>query len=106
MPRKYTQLINPDRPIEKSPLVGLSYRYVKRPTDGARSNSRVIPTYGIYDNRDTMKSTRKAMEASKEEIDLELQNHDKLFFKQKFFMKQFMEEMIKANVNPNKRDCA
>ena len=34
----------------------------------------------------------------------EVQNHDKLFFKQKFFMKDFMEELIRSNVNPNKRN--
>lgn len=43
------------------------------------------------------------MEPTTEDIDIELQGHDKIFFKQKFFMKMFMDEMIKANVNPNHR---
>ena len=38
-----------------------------------------------------------------EKLKLEVSNHDKLFFKQKFFMKDFMEELIRSNVDPNKR---
>ncbi len=104
--RRYTQLLDPAKPIAKSPLIGLSYRYAKaKKSDYSQRNiSRVMPTYGIYDQIDTMKSTRRAMDDSREEIDLELQNHDKLFFKQKFFMKTFLDEMIKNNVNPNKRN--
>ena len=44
-----------------------------------------------------------AIEPSKNEIDIELESHDKAFFKEKYFMKQFIENCIKANVNPNKR---
>ena len=86
-----------------SPMVGLSHKFVKTSDDKARSLSRVMPTYGLYDNNQVMKSTRNEMEASREDLDLELQGHDKIFFKQKFFMKMFMDEMIKANVNPNHR---
>ena len=53
-------------------MVGLSYKYAKKPEDAQRSISRVMPSYGLYDQNSTMKSTRKAMDASKEEIDLEL----------------------------------
>ena len=63
-------------------MIGLSHKFAKnKPGDCSRSISRVMPSYGLYDSSSTMKSTRKAMDASREEIDLELQNHDKLFFK-------------------------
>ena len=65
-------MVDPKRPIQKSAMIGLSHKYAKRPDDGARSLSRVMPSYGLYDHNSTMKSTRKAMEASKEDIDLEL----------------------------------
>ena len=38
------------------------------------------------------------MEASKDDLHLELKNHSKNYFRKKFFMKTYMEEMVKSKV--------
>ena len=103
MGRKYTQVIDFSKPKPRSEVIGLSYKFAKGSQDPSRSVSRVMPTYGLYDQSSTMKTTKVAIEPSTQEIHLELENHNKYHFKQKYFEKQFIENCIRANVNPNKR---
>lgn len=70
--RDYSPLVDPHKPHSKSPTIGISHKYVKTHDDAARSLARVMPTYGLYDNSQTMKSTRKALEASTEDLGNEL----------------------------------
>ena len=85
--RKYQRVIDPAKSLGRSAVIGLSHKFAKGSQDPSRSVSRVMPTYGLYDSAATMKSTRVAIEPSKHEIDIELESHDKAFFKQKYFEK-------------------
>ena len=64
---------------------------------------RLFPSYGIANVDDTFKTTRKRNDVPQEQLYNEVQNSDKLFHKQKYFLKDFMEELLRSNVNPNKR---
>ena len=70
--REYSPLVDPNKPHSKSPVIGLSHKYVRTKDDSARCLARVMPTYGIYDNSITMKSTRNVMEPSTEDLGNEL----------------------------------
>ena len=64
------------------------------------SIGKIFPSYGLGGQ---LKTTRKEYDVDDRQLRLEASNHDKIFFKQKFFMKDFMEELLRSNVNPNKR---
>ena len=88
----------------RSPMVaGLSYKYAPTKVPQQKKIDRLFPSYGVFDNEITYKTTRKLYDVPNDQLMLEASNNDKLYFKQKFFMKDFMEELLRSNVNPNKR---
>ena len=84
-------------------VAGMTYRFSQKVSDRNRGIAKVFPAYGLADNRVTYQSAMKSQQVPEAQLYLEASNHDKLFCKQKFFMKDFMEVLLASNVNPNKR---
>lgn len=101
--RNYTKLVDTtEKPVTHSRnMVGMTYKYSQKMSDKNRQLSKVFPSYGIAPSN--VQSAKRSAEISERTLYNEVKNHDKLFFRQKYFMKDFMEELIRSNVNPNKR---
>ena len=68
-----------------------------------RKTSKIFPSYGITSPAQSFKTMKHETDVPDEQLRLECSNNDKLYFKQKFFMKEFMELLIRSNINPNSR---
>lgn len=78
----------------------MTYKFCNARADPKLGIAKVFPTYGLAP---LTVSAKKSAEVSESQLFAEAKNHDKLYFRQKYFMKDFMEELIRSNVNPNKR---
>ena len=69
---------------------------------GAENNAvHLFPMYGV---RKDYLTTNKALETNEPEFEVELTGKNKLFFKQKFQMKQFMDSLLRSGVSPSGRE--
>ena len=96
--REYKSVLDAETNKEKQ--VGITYKNSKL---GANKKiNRLFPAYGCPENK--WKSTKTSMEVQEEPAVVECQYRSKQFFKQKYEQKDFIEVLLRARVNPNKRD--
>lgn len=100
----YRKLYDPQiRESQNSPKVtGMTYRFSNQAAQRQRNIGRVFPMHDLQSTSVAYKTTRKAFDVNESQLYAEAANKDKLYFKQKFFMKDFKEELLRSNVNPNK----
>ena len=91
------------RQSQNSPKVtGMTYRFTNQSHQRTRNIGRVFPMHGLQSTSVAYKTTRKDFDVLEDQLYNEAANKDKLYFKQKFFMKDFKEELLRSNVNPNR----
>jgi len=93
---------NPPTPVAL--ISGLNYRFAKGRYGSNYSNARIFPMYCLEDEKKIMKSTRTVLDVKDELHREEAVWKSKLYNKQKYEMKDFVEVLLQAGVNPNKRE--
>ena len=102
--KNYRQLVDREKiKIQQSPMKGLNNKFAIHNYNHNRAKSRIMPTFNMDTALNQFKTTKKQKELPESVIMAEITNQDKLFNRQKYFMKQFMEELIKSGINPSKR---
>ena len=88
----------------KSKHVGLNLKHSQAAQGPLQNISRIFPMYGLNDEAEVMQSHNKVAAVPSKQVVLEAQYKSKLYFKQKYEMKDFIEVLLRAKVNPNKRE--
>ena len=83
-------------------MVGLTNKYSNRHIDGKRSVSKIFPTYGISSPKDSYLTTRNVMDVPCDELNLEVTLNQKTHNRKRFDLKDYMEELLKSNIKPNR----
>ena len=84
--------------------MGLTYKHSS--LANRRHLNRVFPAHCLTTSGDINKwqSTKNYTDVSQNQAIIECQYRSKQFFKQKYEQKDFIEVLLRAKVNPNKRE--
>lgn len=85
-------------------MTGLNKRFNQAYQGPLQNISRIFPMYGLNDEQAALQSHNKRASVNADQAKLEARFKSKLFFKQKYEMKEFIEVLLRAKVNPNKRE--
>ena len=101
--RTYLPIVD-NKGMSKSRTVGLTHRFAGKTTQDKRDFGRIFPMYGLANEKLVMQTTKKLESVPVEEAVMEACYKSRLFHKQKYEVKDYIETLLRARVNPNKRE--